>query len=119
MLILEINILDEIESRGREWSMKREEEKISSFLEDEESRFIFENRLLHNEYNDYLYIQKIVDRCIPESFLQKQAQIEDGLLEILRNKKNIWIWGGGGCRLHEIFAGNRYENRTRRSKRNY
>lgn len=52
--------------------MNMEQQRIYSLLEGEESRFIFENRLLHNENDDYLYIQKIVDRYIPEAYRQKR-----------------------------------------------
>ena len=76
--------------------MNTEQQRIYSLLEDEESRFIFENRLLHNENNDYLYIHNIVERCIPESLRQKHTELEDELVDILRrDKKNIWIWGAG------------------------
>ena len=77
--------------------MNKERDQIYSLLEDEESKFIFENRLLHNEEADYLYIQKIVDRYIPESSRQKHLQTEDELIDTLKSKKNIWIWGAGVC----------------------
>ena len=77
--------------------MDMEQQRIYSLLEDEESRFIFENRLLHNENDDYLYIQKIVDRYIPEAYRQKPTKAEEELIDALKNKKNIWIWGGGVC----------------------
>lgn len=77
--------------------MNIEQERIYSLLEDEESRFIFENRLLYNEKDDYLYMQKIVDRYIPASLWQKQTKMEDELIDSLKSKKNIWIWGAGVC----------------------
>lgn len=77
--------------------MNMEQKKVYSLLEDEESRFIFKNRLLHNENDDYLYIQNIVDRCIPESFRQKHTKMDDELIHSLKSKENIWIWGAGVC----------------------
>lgn len=77
--------------------MNKEQERIHSLLEDEESRFIFENRLLHNESDDYLYIQRIVERYIPKTSWQKHTKMEDELIDSLKNKKNIWIWGAGVC----------------------
>ena len=77
--------------------MNTEQKRIYSLLEDEESGFIFENRLLHNERDDYLYIQRIVERYIPRSSWQKHTQMEDELIDSLKSKKNIWIWGAGVC----------------------
>lgn len=77
--------------------MNTEQKTIYSLLEDEESRFIFENRLLHNESDDYLYIQRIVERYIPKTSWQKHTKMEGELIDSLKSKKNIWIWGAGVC----------------------
>ena len=71
---------------------------MMSWWEDEESKYIFENRLAHNENDDFIYIQSIVDRCVPElKGRVKHSEKENELIDLLKNKKHIWIWGGGVC----------------------
>lgn len=69
-----------------------------SWWEDEESKFIFENRLLHNENDDFIYIQNIVNQCVPElKGRQERSEEENELVNLLKNKRHIWVWGGGVC----------------------
>lgn len=71
---------------------------MMSWWGDEESKFIFENRLAYSESNDFVYIQNIVDRCVPElKGGAKHPDKKNGLINLLNNKRHIWIWGGGTC----------------------
>ena len=77
---------------------KQMKDMMLSWWEDEESKFIFENRLAHNENDDFIYIQNIVDQYVPE--LKDRAmhfEKENELINLLMSKKHIWIWGGGVC----------------------
>lgn len=77
---------------------KQMRDTMLSWWEDEESKFIFENRLAHNENEDFIYIQNIVDRCAPElKGREKHSEKEKELINLLKNKSHIWIWGGGVC----------------------
>lgn len=67
-----------------------------SWFEDVESKFIFENRLAYCENNDFIYIQNIIDRCAPKlKDRVMPSERENELIDLLKNKRNIWVWGGG------------------------
>lgn len=70
--------------------------KISSYLMDEESRFIFQKRLEYNETYDFEAIKAIVDRYLPE--LKGKRYYPNKIKEmryLLKDKKNILLFGSG------------------------
>ena len=69
---------------------------IASWLEDEESRFIYKKRIEFNESNNYGIFREIVDKYVPEFinnyyFPGKQMEI----VKEVKGKRSIWIWGAG------------------------
>lgn len=76
--------------------MKRTEEQILSYFEDEQSRFIYQKRVEYNETGDLNAIRAIVERYLPK--LQDRPYDPDmggRLYEQLEDKKNIVIFGSG------------------------
>ena len=73
------------------------QEWVDSQLEDEESKFIFEQRKQFNLDKDYSHIQKIVERYVPE--LSKKGWYpgkEKELIHIIQEKqKRVIIFGAG------------------------
>lgn len=90
----------------REYDMT-EEEKVLSYLEDEESRFIFEKRTEYNKSGKESCIADIVDKYLPEfqGQVYHQEMINE-MIELLRDKKSIVLMGGGmrGVRLIGMFV---------------
>lgn len=77
-----------------------ESEKINwvySQLEDEESKFIFEQRRKFNYENDYLYINKIVDRYVKELAENKwyPGKDEEMIRQVQETRKKAVIFGAG------------------------
>lgn len=71
-------------------------EKVLSYLEDEQSRFIYQKRVEYNETGDFRAINAIVERYVPG--LQDKPYypgMESRLPELLKDKKNIVIFGSG------------------------
>lgn len=64
---------------------------IMSWLEDEESRFIFKNRLAYNESRDIEYLREIIAKYVPELRGIGWYQFKD----MTKGKEKIWIWGAG------------------------
>ena len=76
--------------------MNATEKLILSWLEDEESRFIYKKRLEYNEKHDFNAIQEIVDMYVPEckdTPYRPEQRLE--LVEALRDKNKIIIFGAG------------------------
>lgn len=67
------------------------DELIMSWLEDEESKFIFKNRLAYNESGDVEYLREIIDKYVPELKGTGWYQLKD----LTKGKEKVWIWGGG------------------------
>lgn len=71
---------------------KEMKDAMMSWWEDEESKYIFENRLLHNESDDFIYIQNIVNRCVPELKSRvKHSEKEDELLKSLVPDYHLYL----------------------------
>lgn len=68
-------------------------DEILSYLEDEESRFIYQKRVQACETGNYDYIREIVDRYVP-SLRPYDSGIENQKFDALMNKKII-IFGVG------------------------
>lgn len=72
-------------------------EKILKCLEDEQSKFIFVNRLDYMSTGEYKYIENIIDKCIPDwtQYVFSPNKLK-ALREIVRNNSNkIIIFGAG------------------------
>ena len=71
-----------------------EYEKIMSWLSDEESRFIYRQRIAYNETKDFQAIQKILNCYIPElSNFREESNAR--FLERVKNQKKIILFGAG------------------------
>lgn len=71
-------------------------EKILSYLEDEQSEFIYQKRVEYNETGDFNAIKAIVARYLPQ--LRDKPYypgMEGELLKLLEDKRNIVIFGSG------------------------
>lgn len=70
----------------------QESDKIISWLEDEESKFIYQKKAEYNkaEIGDFGAIDEIVDRYLPQL-----AGAESKVLDILSDKERILIFGAG------------------------
>ncbi len=70
-------------------------DKVISYLEDEQSKFIYKKKAEYNETGDYSLIRDIVDRYLPElKGIQYHPGIKSEMLEKLKGKK-IVVWGCG------------------------
>ena len=73
---------------------------ILSWLEDEESKFIFNKRMEYNETGDFEPFKEIIEAYIPElrgNYDYRGKETE--LVARVKDKSNIWIWGAGiNCR---------------------
>ncbi len=69
---------------------------IESWLEDEESKFIYRKRVEYNNTGNYDCFKDIISRYIPElkEFYYYPEKTEE-LRSIVRNKKKVLIWGAG------------------------
>lgn len=71
-------------------------EKVLSYLEDEQSRFIYQKRVEYNETGDFRAINAIVERYVPgPQDKPYYPGMESRPLELLKDKKNIVIFGSG------------------------
>lgn len=71
-------------------------DRILSYLEDEQSKFIYQKRLEYNETGDFNAIKEIVTRYLPK--LRNKPYypgMEEELLKRLEDKRNIIIFGSG------------------------
>lgn len=80
--------------------MNEQEKKdwVYAQLEDEESRFIYENKILFNESRDYLYIQKIIEKYLPEVAYRGfyDLSIERRMIKTIQERSlKIIIFGAG------------------------
>lgn len=70
---------------------------VYGWLEDEKSKYIFEQRRLYNETGNFSHIENIIKNCVPQA---RGNIFYDGkdkeLIKDIGNKKII-IWGAGGC----------------------
>lgn len=72
------------------------EEEVLSWLEDEESKFIFEKRTQYNESGNDSYIAEIIDKYVPEfRGRMYQTGMEKKLIADVCDRDNIVLWGGG------------------------
>lgn len=70
-------------------------DKIITWFEDEESRFIFQKRVEFNDCHDYGVFREIIDHYVPELVGHYYYPgKEKVLLEKLKRISNIWIGGG-------------------------
>lgn len=83
-------------------------DEILSYLEDEQSRFIYQKRVEYNETGDFNAIRTITERYLPEL---KDKQYYPGkeaeMLEQLKNKNKIVLFGSGmngRSVLHDLIA---------------
>lgn len=75
---------------------KKDSDRILSWLEDEESRFIYQKRTEYNESGDFRAIKAIADRYLPQ--LKDRPYypgIEKKMLERLKGKGRILLFGSG------------------------
>ena len=71
-------------------------EKILPYLEDEQSRFIYQKRVEYNQTGDFNAINAIVDRYLPKLHDKPYYPgMEDTLFQLLEDKRNIVIFGSG------------------------
>lgn len=71
-------------------------DKILSYLEDEQSKFIFQKRLEYNETGDFNAIKAIVARYLPKLWDKTYYPgMEDEFQKRLEDKHNIVIFGSG------------------------
>lgn len=70
--------------------------KVLSYLEDEESKFIYLKKLEYNKTNDICHIRAILEKYLPE-FKGKifDPGIEEELIRLLKSKKKIVLFGSG------------------------
>lgn len=70
--------------------------KVLSYLEDEESKFIYLKKLEYNKTNDNCHIRAILEKYLPE-FKGKMfdSGIEEKLIRLLKSKKKIVLFGSG------------------------
>ena len=70
--------------------------KVLSYLEDEESKFIYLKKLEYNKTNDICHIRDILEKYLPE-FKGKifDSGIEEELILFLKSKKKIVLFGSG------------------------
>lgn len=76
------------------------EQLVMSWLEDEESRYIFKNRLAYNKESDLGYIRNIIDRYLPELkdfywYPNKENEFIDDVQKQIKADDKVWVWGGG------------------------
>lgn len=75
--------------------MKRADE-IQSYLEDEQSKFIYRKRVDYNETGDFNSIKEIVERYLPKLWGRPYYPgMEEELFKRLESKRNIVIFGSG------------------------
>ena len=73
-------------------------EEIMSWLEDEESRFIYKKRTEFYETGNFGCIDEIVGRYVPPFKRRYYQEFEDGgIAELLKDKRHIIIFGSGNC----------------------
>lgn len=71
-------------------------DQILSYLEDEQSRFIYQKRVEYNETGDFHAIKAIVDRYLPKLHDKPYYPgMEDTMFRQLEGKRNIVIFGSG------------------------
>lgn len=71
-------------------------DKVLAYLEDEQSRFIYQKRVEYNETGDFNAIKAIVDRYLPKLHDRPYYPgMEDTLFQALAGKRNIVIFGSG------------------------
>lgn len=71
-------------------------DEILSYLEDEQSKFIYQKRVEYNETGDFNAIKAIVERYLPKLWNKPYYPgMEAELLKRLEDKKNIVIFGSG------------------------
>ena len=75
--------------------MQEKQRKIREWLCDEESKEIFENACLFEDTYDYRYIQKTVDKYVPECSEKKWLYLSNDLRKILIQYKSIIVAGAG------------------------
>lgn len=78
---------------------------ITTWLEDEESRFIYKKRIEFNEKKDIGAIREIIDKYVPEyANHYYYTGKENEIIEKVKGKTSIWIWGAGkrGKRIIDI-----------------
>lgn len=69
-------------------------DQILSYLEDEQSRFIYQKRVEYNETGNFDAIKAIVDRYLP-AIRKYYPGIEKEMLERVKDKKKIVLFGSG------------------------
>ncbi len=77
--------------------IKKKQEIVYSWLEDDESRFIYEHKLRFNLDHNYEHIKQIMENYTPElrgepSYLGKEKLLID---EIRKEKRRVGIFGAG------------------------
>lgn len=76
--------------------MNNKTDRVLSYLEDEESRFIYQKRVEYNESGDFRAIKAITDRYLPQ--LKDRPYypgIEEKMLERLKERNRIILFGSG------------------------
>lgn len=72
------------------------ENKVLSWLEDEESRFIFQKRLEFNKTGNMSVFSEITDKYMPGFKNASQYNnLKDGIIDKAKGEDAVWVWGGG------------------------
>lgn len=72
----------------------KKQDQILSYLEDEQSRFIYQKRVEYNETGNFDAIKAIIDRYLP-GIKAYYPGIEKEMLERVKDKKKIVLFGSG------------------------
>ncbi len=75
--------------------MDKKSEMILSWMSDEESRYIYKKRVAFQESYDYSFIQKTIDKYIPEWSEKKWLCLSDELKGKISAYRNIIVAGAG------------------------
>lgn len=73
----------------------KKENQILSYLEDEQSKFIYQKRVEYNETGNFDAIKAIIDRYLP-GIKAHYPGSEKEILERIKDKRKIVVFGSGG-----------------------
>lgn len=93
VMLMELWKFLKLQRKERNFIMKKTDQ-VLSYLEDEQSRFIYQKRVEYNETGDYNAIRSIVERYLPGIRVYYPG-IEKEILAQVKNKKRIVLFGCG------------------------
>lgn len=80
-------------------------DEVLSYLEDEESKFIYQKKVEYSETGNFECIQEIAKRYLPmRKGGEYSPELENKMIDLLKDKKNIIIFGCGasGKRIFDL-----------------